>query len=283
VAAAQKFRPDLVLFSCGGTDDLAVEPDWIAWLTASRTRYRIIANWQAEKPTTPPLKCDLLRKLFLASDGVFFLSERNLATTRRHLAHELPNARAFQIPLRWQPTDVTLWPNETVRHFAVVARLEPIKGIDMLLSALHESLGHESGWHLNIFGRGPDETKLREQARQLGLAHRVSFHGFVSGLREIWATNHLFVSPATDEGVPMTIPEAMLCGRPALATDVGGAAEWIRDGVTGFLCPSATVSALASALRTAWSVRSNWQAMGAAAALAAAQRRRPDDFLALLS
>lgn len=89
VAAARKFRADLVLFSCGGTGDLAVEPDWIAWLAASRTRYRIIANWQTENPTTRPAKCERVRKIFLAADGVYFLSERNLSTTRRLFAAEV--------------------------------------------------------------------------------------------------------------------------------------------------------------------------------------------------
>ncbi|MBI3885660.1 MAG: glycosyltransferase family 4 protein [Opitutae bacterium] len=283
VVAVGAFRPDLVLFSCGGTDDLVVEADWVAWLAASATRYRVVANWQAEHPATSPDHCALLRKLFLASDGVFFLSERNLAVTRRHLANALPDARAFQVPLRWQPADASPWPDASVLRFAAVARLEPVKGLDLLLPALHEALGSEPAWQLNLFGRGPDEAKLRALAARLGLADRVVFRGYVGGLREIWTENHLFVSPALDEGVPMTIPEAMLCGRPALATDLGGAPEWIRDGVTGFLCPVPTAAALEATLRTAWAARARWPAMGGAAAAAAKQRYLPEDFLRLIA
>ena len=53
-----------------------------------------------------------------------------------------------------------------------------------------------------------------------------------------------------------------MCGRPALATDVAGHAEIIRDGVDGFIAEAATVRHLDEALEQAWQRRNEWQPMG---------------------
>ncbi len=81
----------------------------------------------------------------------------------------------------------------------------------------------------------------------------------------------------------MTIPEAMLCGRGVLATRVGGATDWLRDGETGFLCPAPTVPLLAEALDRAWQARDRWQSMGEAAAEFARAFYRPEDFRRLIA
>jgi glycosyltransferase involved in cell wall biosynthesis len=93
----------------------------------------------------------------------------------------------------------------------------------------------------------------------------------------------MLISPAVDEGVPMTIPEAMLCGRPALATSVGGAPDWITAESNGFLCPSASVDLLTAALSHAWALRAKWREMGERAAKDATERYRPMDFRQLVS
>lgn len=81
----------------------------------------------------------------------------------------------------------------------------------------------------------------------------------------------------------MTIPEAMLHGRPVLATRVGGAEDWIEDGATGWLCPAPTLELLADSLARAWRDRTRWPQMGQAARRAAKARYRPDGHLQLIS
>jgi glycosyltransferase involved in cell wall biosynthesis len=80
----------------------------------------------------------------------------------------------------------------------------------------------------------------------------------------------------------MTIPEALLCRRPVLATAVGGASDWVDDGTTGFICPTPTVDDLARGLRQAWQQRDRWEQMGAGGAAAVLARYRPDDYLQLI-
>ncbi len=281
LTALDAFAPDLVIFSFSGTYDLVLEPGWRDWLAARRPRYRIIANWQAEHPRLVPADLAAMRAVFAAAEAVCFVSQRNLDVTRRHLLRPLPNAAVVHNPLRWQPTDVAPWPHSAVPRLATVSRLDFGKGIQLLLHALAE-LRAET-WTLRIHGQGEYENPLRETVAHLGLADRVDFAGYVPGLRDIWAQNELLCSPAIDDGVPMTIPEAMLCGRPVLATCVGGAEDWIVPGQTGFLVPAPTVPLLVATLREALARRADWSALGSAAAAYAGQHYRPDDFHRLIS
>lgn len=281
IFALQSFRPDLVIFSQGGTYDLVLHPKLTAWLRSSGTRFRIIANWQEEYPRLDEANLPFIRDTFVAADRLNFVSTRNLTVTRRHLGLLLPNAQVIQNPLRWQPADVAPWPAGPVTRLATVSRLDEGKGIQFLLQALTACGPALPDWQLNIHGQGPFEPPLRVAAAPLG--GRVQFRGYVKQLRDIWAENHLMVSPAIEDGVPMTIPEAMLCARPVLATCVGGAEDWLDHGRTGFLCPKRDASALAATLREAFAARDRWETMGRAAAEAAAGRYRAEDHLLLIS
>jgi glycosyltransferase involved in cell wall biosynthesis len=278
VGALAAFAPDLVVISCGATYDLAYFPQWTDWLAATRTPFRVIANWQSEHPELPAAERARLGAIFPAADALFFVSQRNLEVTRRHLALPLPNARVLHNPLRWTPADVSPFPASPVARLATVSRLDEGKGVHLLLQALKETGAPGGSWQLAIHGRGPQEDELRALTARLGLAANVTFAGHVSDLRAIWAGHQLLCSPAIDDGVPMTIPEAMLCGRPVLATCVGGAEDWLRDNKTGFLSPAPTVPQLADALRRALAAQAQWSAMGREAAAAATAHYRPDDF-----
>jgi glycosyltransferase involved in cell wall biosynthesis len=275
-ARIRSFAPDLLVFSCGGTYDTILETALVDWLLASGTPYRIIANFQHEHPSLGEADRIRAREILTAADRIFCVSPRNLEITRLHLLSPLPNAECLHNPLLpvtespWAPTDP--W------SIACIGRLEPVKGVDLLLAALAGALGDVLGWRLNIYGQGPQEDYLEACAQHFRISDKVSFRGFVPNLQEIWAQNHMLVSPAVDEGVPMTIPEAMLRGRPVLATRVGGADEWIEHGRTGFICAAPAVGLLTDSLREAWSLRPSWRDMGQAAAVRASALYRPGDF-----
>lgn len=282
VRAVRAFGPDLVVFSCGGTYDPILEPALCEWLRQSGTAYRIVANLQVEHPALPEHDRRIIRRILAGAERIFFVSERNREITRRHLLDPLPNAEcihgcAVHNPII--PSQVPPWPSAgTPWSMATVGRLEPVKGVDLLLHALAQGLGSEPGWRLNIHGKGPERDILVEAAARLGLESRVRLPGFVADLDDLWKDNHLLVSPAIEEGLPITIPEAMLRSRPVLATQVGGAEEWIVPGQTGFLCPAPTVELLADGLRRAWAQRENWRAMGAAAQARSRDLYRPNDY-----
>jgi glycosyltransferase involved in cell wall biosynthesis len=66
--------------------------------------------------------------------------------------------------------------------------------------------------------------------------------------------------------MPLVVVEAMLCGRPCVASDVGGNRELIRDGVNGFLVKAATLELLDAAMNRAWENRAQMKMIGDAAA-----------------
>ncbi|MGH7995522.1 MAG: glycosyltransferase [Opitutaceae bacterium] len=280
------FAPDLAVFSCGGTYDTVLETPVCEWLRASGTRYRIIANLQHEHPRLPEADRRRAREILIAADRLFFVSPRNLAITRRHLLHPLPNAECIhgcRVHNPLAPERPPAWADPPPWTFATVARLESIKGIDLVIAALAAGLGAEADWRLNVHGRGPDLGYLEECAVHFGLEGRVRFRGFAPSIDAIWSESHLLISAALDEGVPMTLPEAMFRSRAVLATRVGAADEWIDHGRTGFLCPAPNLELLTASLREAWAGRERWREMGMAAAERARALHRPNDYLRILS
>lgn len=280
--ALEQFRPDWVVISLGGTYDLILHPAWCDWFAASGTKYRLVANWQEENPILSEAERALAVRALTQAEQVNFVSTRNMAVTRRHLLQALPNARVLQNPLRWQPSDVSDWPNPSPVCLATVSRLDENKGIQLLLHALAAE-PPPGDWQLKIHGHGPAESYLRGVVDHLRLSAHVHFRGHVASLREIWSENHLLVSPSIEDGVPMTIPEALLCARPVLATAVGGAEDWLADGESGFLCPAPTVPLLAATLRKALAATDRWPTMGTTGATAARERYRAADYLQLIA
>jgi glycosyltransferase involved in cell wall biosynthesis len=104
---------------------------------------------------------------------------------------------------------------------------------------------------------------LERLVRRLGLADRVIFTAHL-GVEDIWASNHVLIMPSRFEGLPLAVVEAMLCGRPVVATDVAGHSEIIKDGVTGFLADAPTADSMDQALERFWARRTTAQMMGEA-------------------
>ena len=112
---------------------------------------------------------------------------------------------------------------------------------------------------LTIAGEGPLLSELQKFARELRIADRVSFTGFVSQeqLREIYYRSHIFLHPSqtgrdgNQEGIPNSMLEAMATGLPVFATEHGGIPEAIENGVSGVLVRERDDEALARALLNA--------------------------------
>ncbi|HJQ53089.1 MAG TPA: glycosyltransferase [Gemmatimonadaceae bacterium] len=100
-----------------------------------------------------------------------------------------------------------------------VGRLSPEKGADVMLRALSES---DANWILSIIGDGPDQDSLRRLAVQLGVAHRITWHGTVSGAASLFSAFDAFVLSSRTEGTPIVLFEAMDASVPIVATTVGG-------------------------------------------------------------
>jgi len=119
--------------------------------------------------------------------------------------------------------------------------------------------------HVTFYGLGANAESLRWISERLGL-QSVSFAGHVADIERIWEENHALILPSRYEGMPLALVEAMLCGRPAIVTDVAGHTELVEDGVTGFVAAAPTVGLLDGAMERAWSHRREWRKIGERAA-----------------
>jgi glycosyltransferase involved in cell wall biosynthesis len=127
-------------------------------------------------------------------------------------------------------------------------RLIALKGLKYLLQAASTLQPQFPELQFRIAGDGPELESLRVQSKSLGIEERVKFLGWVDDLaseRKLWTVT---VQPSLDEGLPLSVLEAMAEGVPVVATRTGGLPELIEDSMTGLLVEPADPSALANAI-----------------------------------
>jgi glycosyltransferase involved in cell wall biosynthesis len=145
-----------------------------------------------------------------------------------------------------------------------VARLAPKKGQATLIEAAALVLRRRPDATFVLVGGGPQRAELRAHADRLGLDGRLRFLGPVEDPVPLLSRMDIFVLPSHMEGMSNALLEAMAAGRPVVATDVGGNAEVVRDGVTGLLVPPRDAGRLAEALLALLDDPARAGAMGAA-------------------
>lgn len=135
------------------------------------------------------------------------------------------------------------------RSLLYVGTLTENKGVNYLIRAV-SSLSDE--YRLRIVGEGPQEERLRALARDMGVADRVEFSGWVpyDQIPTVYAATDLFVHPGIwPEPLNRTVLEAMQAGLPVVCTDIGGPPEVIPD--EEFLCEPGDSKRLAAAIKRA--------------------------------
>ena len=131
----------------------------------------------------------------------------------------------------------------------VVARLEPVKGIDDLLDALAEVRADRPEVRCLIVGDGRARPALEAQAARLGLGDAVRFTGFRDDVGTLLSGLDAFCLPSHSEGLPFALLEACAHRLPLLVTGVGGMAALLQDGETAHVVPPRDPGALARRLR----------------------------------
>ena len=123
-------------------------------------------------------------------------------------------------------------------HVACIGRMVVEFGIETKgFSHAIRSLPDLPDTVLHLFGDGAYRPDLERIAAETGVASRVLFHGALGrdALHGELLRMDLLLHPATIEGLPMIVIEAMSLGVPVMATEVGGIPDIVKDGDTGFL------------------------------------------------
>ncbi len=132
--------------------------------------------------------------------------------------------------------------------FGTVARMEPVKRHEDMISAFAEASRNYPWARLVLIGRGSLEGRLRDQARAAGVSRRVIFLGESGDVETLLPLLDAFVMASSTEGLSNAILEAMACGLPTIATGVGGNPELVEPGRTGLLVPPCQPGSLARAM-----------------------------------
>lgn len=151
-------------------------------------------------------------------------------------------------------TQVPDWPfqGEGLWVLGTVGRMKEIKDQPNLARAFCQALRREPGLRdrlrLVMVGDGPLREECRAILREADALDLAWLPGERSDIPAIMGRMDCFVLPSRAEGVSNTILEAMACGLPVIATDVGGNGELVRQGMDGLLVPPRDSEALASAV-----------------------------------
>lgn len=256
---------DLIVISQGGNID------GLPWMEAAQSHgipYAIISQSAAEQWWPDDDTADRLAISFENASAAYFVSEANLRLTSRQLATPLPRARVIRNPFKVRYDACPVWPAQAseLLSLACVGRLDVVqKSQDLLLQVLSLPHWRSRNIQLTLAGTGVNERLLRRMAEMLNLSN-VHFTGFVDDIEKLWSTHHALVLPSRYEGMPLALVEAMLCGRPAIVTDVAGHRELVRDGHNGFFAKAPTVDLLNEAMDRAWNSREKLKDMGRVAA-----------------
>ncbi len=128
-----------------------------------------------------------------------------------------------------------------------LGRLEPYKNIDIMLRAMAQLADRFPDAEILVIGRGSAKADLEALARELGVAARTRFTGFVSDEErsELLLGTRVCVCPSEKEGWGLTVIESNATGTPVVATDAPGLRDSVRDSETGFLVPTRSVEGFA--------------------------------------
>lgn len=123
-------------------------------------------------------------------------------------------------------------------------RMVSIKRLDRLIDAF-ALVRRVCPAHLYLIGDGPERQALEVRAHAKGLEPHISFVGWVDEVANWYAAADVIALSSDREGTPLALIEAAAAARPVVASDVGGVADVVGDGETGYLVPPDDVAEFA--------------------------------------
>ncbi|KAA2236918.1 glycosyltransferase family 4 protein [Salinarimonas soli] len=210
---------------------------------------------------SPRLQAAITGQLELAT-RVLVLSE----SWRDFVQIVAPGARVVVVPNYVTVPPQIVRPRTSNTTLLFLGLIGPRKGTYDLLRAFARASSEYPSLRLVLGGNGEVEEARRLSA-ELGIAERVDFRGWVGPQERVslLADADVYVLPSYNEGLPMSVLEAMAAGLPVITTDVGGIPELITNGRDGVLVTPGDINALAAAITRLAYTAEERERLGAAA------------------
>lgn len=227
-----------------------------------------VISWQ-HAAFLKPWNRRLLRAL--QSRAILWVGDSRSVTALTAERLEVPAERLACWPIFAADPDMPQarpWESGEPLRIGSLGRLHPVKGYDILISALSqlktEGFMPPAAIDIEVAGEGVERDRLVTLARSAGLDN-IHFTGFAENPHNFLSRLHLYVQPSRSEGFCIAAHEAMTAGLPVIASAVGELAYSIEDGVTGLVVSPGEAVSLADALRTLLSCPARLHDMGQAA------------------
>jgi len=194
-------------------------PAWITWWASSisKTPWVITAhdNYRRNRTLYP----------FRYADTAICVSR----SVKEHLERFIPEES--HVIYNGLPVNYAKWTGPTrkgPKRLLFLGRITRRKGLQVVLEALGDF--RQKDWILDVVGDGPLRGDLENMALELGIASKVSFHGFRDDTEKWMKQCDLFLFPSLDEGMGLTLMQAVYMGVPVLASDLPPVRELSSDG-----------------------------------------------------
>jgi len=155
--------------------------------------------------------------------------------------------------------------SRTAVHIGTVGGMVPVKGYRLFLELAADLHRRRADVRFSILGDGPMLAELTAEAARLGISDCIAFLPPQRDPQRYYRGLDIYVNTSLHEGLPLSVLEAMACGTPIVAAEVGGIPEVVRHGEHGFLIPGRDARAFAACCERLIEDRELRRAMGASA------------------
>lgn len=256
-----KQQPNLVVISLGNSLEGTV---WTDACRRSKIQYILIVHYAAEWEFPDNSLFEKLKNSYRDAKHIYFVSQNSRSIVEKQIAFGVGGSSSIATCPCNIPLNVNLPFPSLVGglKMACVARLDPKdKGQDLAISVLAQEKWRKRPIKLSLYGNGSGSKVIQELISYYNLSS-VEVVGFVTDIKEIWRNHHVLLLPSRAEGKPLSLMEAMLCGRVPAVTDVAGNTELVTHMETGFVAEFPRMNCVDAMLEHVWQNQSRLQYMG---------------------
>ena len=257
VKAALEFKPDIVHVHYAGGYGI--------WGVKTKFHPLVLSVWGSDVETLPKsfFYRPFIHSILSEADKITATSKSLTESTLKIQSDVTDKISTipFGVPI---PEQLFEFPKADFTSAIYLKHLEKIYAPDILIKATAKVVTLFPNFKLTICGDGTLKDSLHQLVQRLGLENQITFTGYIDNknVYDLIKQHHFMVMPSLKEGFGVAAVEAFACGRPVVATNVGGIPEIITNGKNGYMVDPNNVQQLANAINTMISDKERMIEMG---------------------